>query len=178
MKVRGNAHYLPPHILMSEATWAKVLDTNPIGMWFGTNKNDSSLICVIKFYWKSQASVVLTKKFVIDYQELLVKQNAPRGKLKIPWTVRTPQGIFIEEYSAVGEKKKWLLPMTAPFLSIDGKPPALFDTIRMRTPGNHTSLSTDTETLHSRGWNQVRGVRSRYQQEIIPCKSHQMTDLT
>jgi len=40
MKVRGNAQYLPPHILMSEATWAKVLDTNPIGMWFGTNEND------------------------------------------------------------------------------------------------------------------------------------------
>jgi len=169
MKVRGNAQYLPPHILMSEATWAKVLDTNPIGMWFGTNKNDSSLIRVIKFYWKSQAPTVLTKKFVIDYQELLFKQNAPRGKLKIPWTVRTPQGIFIEEYGAVGEKKKWLLPMTAPFLSIDGKPSALFDTTRMRTPGNYMRLSTDIETLHSRGWNQARGVRSRYQQEIIPC---------
>jgi len=149
MKVRGNAQYLPPHILMSEATWAEVLDTNPIGMWFGTNKNDSSLICVIKFYWKSQVPSVLTKKFVIDYQELLFKQNAPRGKMKIPWTVRTPQGIFIEEYSAVGEKKKWLLPMTAPFLSIDGKPSALFDTTHMRTPGNQTSLSTDIERMES-----------------------------
>jgi len=61
--------------------------------------------------------------------------------------------------------------MSAPFLSIDGKCPALFDTTRMCTPGNHTSLSTDIETLHSLGWNQVRGVRSRYQQEIIPCTS-------
>jgi len=50
MKVRGNAQYLPPHILMSEKTWAKVLDTNPIGMWFGTNKNDLSLIRVTKIY--------------------------------------------------------------------------------------------------------------------------------
>jgi len=83
MKVRENAQYLPPHILMSEAKWAEVFDTNPIGMWFGTNKNDSSLIRVIKFYWKSQAPAVLTKEFVIDYQELLFKQNAPRGKLKI-----------------------------------------------------------------------------------------------
>jgi len=68
MKVRGNAQYLLPHILMSEETWAKVLDTNPIGTWFGTNKNDSSLIRVIKFYWKSQAPAVLAKTFVIDYQ--------------------------------------------------------------------------------------------------------------
>jgi len=146
MKVRGNAQYLPPHILISEETWAKVLDTNPIGMWFGTNKNDSSLIRVIKFYWKSQAPAVLAKTFVIDYQELLVKQNASRCKLENLWTVRTPQGIFTEEYGAVGEKEKWLLPVTAPFLSIDGKPTALFDATRMRTPGNHTSLSTDTET--------------------------------
>jgi len=72
-------------------------------MLFGTNKNDLSLIRVIKFYWKSQLPAVLTKKFVTDYQELLFKQNAPRGKLKIPWKVRTPQGIFIEEYGAVGE---------------------------------------------------------------------------
>jgi len=79
---------------------------------------------------------VLTKTFVIDYQELLVKQNAPRGKLKNPWTVRTPQEIFTEEYGAVGEKKKWLFPMTAPFLCINGKPPILFDSTRMRTPGN------------------------------------------
>jgi len=171
MKVRGNAQYLPPHILMSEETWAKVLDTNPIGMWFGTNKNDSSLIRVIKFHWKSQAPAVLAKTFVIDYKELLVKQNAPRGKLKNPWTVRTPQGIFTVEYGAVGEKKKWLLPMTAAFLSIDGKLFALFDTTLMRMLKNHTSLSTDAEKLHSRGWNQVRGVRSRYQQEIIPCAS-------
>ena len=133
--------------------------------------DDSSLIRVIKFYWKSQAPAVLTKKFVIKYQELLFKQNAPRGKLKIPWTVKTPQGIFIEEHGAVGGKKKCLLPMTAPFLSIDSKPSALFDTTRMRTPVNHTSLSTDTETLHSEGWNQVRGVRSRSQQKIIPCTS-------
>jgi len=56
MKVRRNAQYLLPHILMSEAKWAEVLDTNPISMWFGTNKNDSSLIRVIKFYWKSQAA--------------------------------------------------------------------------------------------------------------------------
>jgi len=91
---------------MSEETWAKVLDTNPIGTWFGTNKNDSSFIRVIKFYLKSLAPAVLAKTFVIDCQELLVKQNAPRGKLKNPWTVRTPQGIFTEEYGAMGEKKK------------------------------------------------------------------------
>ena len=47
MKVRGNAQYLPPQILMSEAPWAKVLDINPLSMWFGTNKNDSSLIRVL-----------------------------------------------------------------------------------------------------------------------------------
>ena len=58
--------------------------------------------------------------------------------------------------------------MTTQFLSI-GKSPALFDTIRMRTPGKYIGVSTDTETLHGRGWNQVRDVRSRYQQEIIPC---------
>jgi len=42
MKIRWNGHYLPLHILMSEAMWAKprVLDTNPIDMWFETNKND------------------------------------------------------------------------------------------------------------------------------------------
>jgi len=130
-------------------------------MWFGTNKNDSSLSCVIEFYWKSQAPAVLAKLFVIDYQELLVKQNAPRGKLKNPWTVRTPQGIFTDEYGAVGEKKKCLLPMTAPFLSIDGKPLALFDTTCMRTLGNHKSVSTDAETLQSRGWNQICGIRSK-----------------
>jgi len=111
MKVRGKAQYLPPHILTSEATWAKVLDTNPIGMWFGNNKNNSSLIRVIKFYWKTWAPAVLVKAFVIDHQELLFKQNAPRGKLKTLRTVRTPQEIFTDEYGAVWEKKKWLLPM-------------------------------------------------------------------
>ena len=42
MKIRWNGHYLPLHILMSEAMWAKprVLDTNPIDVWFETNKND------------------------------------------------------------------------------------------------------------------------------------------
>ena len=88
---------------------------------------------------------MLAKAFVIDYQELLLKQNARRGKLKTLWTVRSPQGLFTEEYGAVGEKEKWLLLMTSPFLSIqvDSKPPALFDTTRMRTPGKHISLSTD-----------------------------------
>jgi len=43
MKVRGNAQYLPPHILMLEATCAKVLDTNPIGMWFLSAPNDRSI---------------------------------------------------------------------------------------------------------------------------------------
>jgi len=90
MEVRGNAQYLPPHFLMSVATWARVLDTNPIGMQFGTNKNDPSFIRVIKFYWTTQAPAVLAKKVVIKYQEWLIKQNAPRGKLKPPWTVRTP----------------------------------------------------------------------------------------
>jgi len=33
MQIRGNAQYLLPHILMSEATWAEVIDTNPIGIW-------------------------------------------------------------------------------------------------------------------------------------------------
>jgi len=58
--------------------------------------------------------------------------------------------------------------MTAPCLSIDSKPPVLFDTTRMCTPGKHTSLPTDDDTLQSREWNQVRGERSRYHQEIIP----------
>ena len=171
LKIQGNVHYLPPHILMSGATWTKVLDTNPIGMWFGMNKEDSSLIRVIKFYWKSQAPAVLMKKIVIEYQELLFKQNAPRGKLKNLWMVRTPQGIFTEEHGAVGEKKKWQLPMTAPFLSIDGKPLALSNTNRIRTPGKYIGLPTDVETMHSRRRNQVRGVRSRHQQEIIPRAS-------
>ena len=61
--------------------------------------------------------------------------------------------------------------MTAPFLSIDDMPLALFDITCMRTLRNHTSLSTDAETLHSRRWDQVRGARSRHQQEIIPCTS-------
>jgi len=49
---------------------------------------------------------VLAKAFVINHQEILFKQNAPRGKLKTLWTVRTPQGIVSEEYGAVGEKEK------------------------------------------------------------------------
>jgi len=51
---------------------------------------------------------VLAKKIVIEYQELLFKQNTPRGKLKPLWTVKTPQGIFT--YGAVGDKKKVAAP--------------------------------------------------------------------
>ena len=93
-KVGENAQYLSPHILMSEPTWSNLLDTNPIDPWFGTYKKDLSLICVLKFYWKTQAPAVLKKKIVIEYQEGLVTQNAPRGKLTNLKTVRTPQGIF------------------------------------------------------------------------------------
>ena len=42
---------------------------------------------------------MLAKTIVIKYQELLFKQNTPRGKLKNLWTVRTPVGTF-----TVGEK--------------------------------------------------------------------------
>jgi len=74
-----------------------------------------------------------------------------------------------------GKRKSDCSQMTDPFLSIDCKPPALFDTTRMRTPGKHSNRK-----IEYIGKAQAKGGISLQQEcsTIINKKSKRLAQVT